>query len=258
MQSEKFSYTNVVYLVRKIVVSRYCMKLTTNILTFLFLILTISSYGQDEKRKNYFPIWTFHQDSINIHGISVGLWTFNSEPPRFTNTNGIKVELIGIGIPLLLMPRSPIVETDSAFVKLEQKPLSEKINGLNLSLSGTACHCLTNGLTAGLIGQIHFQVNGISISIFGNSTQKHNGVMAAISNEAYYMNGLQVGLFNSGYKTKGVQLGIIGNYADEMKGLQIGLSNISKKLKGIQIGLWNVNQKRKLPFINWNFEEDTE
>jgi hypothetical protein len=24
-------------------------------------------------------------------------------------------------------------------------------------------------------------------------------------------------------------------------------------LKGAQIGLWNKNQKRSLPFINWNF-----
>jgi hypothetical protein len=39
-----------------------------------------------------------------------------------------------------------------------------------------------------------------------------------------------------------------------MKGVQIGLINKSKKLKGLQIGLWNVNQKRKLPLINWNFK----
>jgi len=65
------------------------MRHIKTITTILFLILTIRSFGQVGKRKNYFPIWTFHQDSINIHGISVGLWSFNSEP-RFTNTNGIK------------------------------------------------------------------------------------------------------------------------------------------------------------------------
>jgi hypothetical protein len=233
------------------------MRQTPNILTLLFLILTISSYGQVDKKKNYFPIWTFHKDSINIHGISVGLWSFNSEP-RFTNTNGIKIELIGVGIGIPLIPRSPIVETDSAFIKLEKEPLSERINGLNLSASGSACHCLTNGLTAGFIGQIHFQVNGISTSLFMNFTQRHNGVMTALFNDAYYMNGLQIGLCNNGFKTKGVQIGGIGNYAKEMKGLQIGLYNKSEIFKGIQIGLWNVNQKRKLPLINWNFKRDTE
>ena len=221
------------------------------------MTLTVCSYGQSVKRKNYFPIWTFHQDSINIHGLSIGLWSFNSEP-RYTNTNGIKLEIIGIGIGIPLIPRSPIVETDSAFIKLKQEPLSERINGLNLSASGSACHCLTNGLTAGFIGQIHFQVNGISASLFMNFTQKHNGFMTAMFNDAYYMNGLQVGLGNNGYKTKGVQIGLIGNNAKEMKGLQIGLFNKSEKFKGLQIGLWNVNQKRKLPLINWNFKQDME
>ncbi|MEM0577539.1 LA_2272 family surface repeat-containing protein [Flavobacterium polysaccharolyticum] len=233
------------------------MRHTKTITTILFLLLTISSYGQIGKKKNYFPIWTFHQDSINIHGLSIGLWSFNSEP-RHTNTNGIKLELIGIGIGIPLIPRSPIVETDSAFIKLEKEPLSERINGLNLSASGSACHCLTNGLTAGFIGQIHFQVNGISTSLFMNFTQRHNGLMTALFNDAYYMNGLQVGLGNNGFKTKGVQIGGIGNYAREMKGVQIGLYNKSEKFKGIQIGLWNVNQKRKLPLINWNFKQDNE
>ena len=215
--------------------------------------MTISSYGQVNKRKNYFPIWTFHQDSINIHGLSVGLWSYYSEP-RLTNTNGIKIELIGIGIGMPLIPISPIVETDSAFIKLKQEPLSERINGLNLSASGSACHCKTNGLAAGLIGQIHFQVNGISTSLLMNLSQQHNGVMAALFNDAYLMKGLQVGLTNKGHKTSGVQIGILGNKADEMKGIQISLINISKKLKGIQIGLWNINQKRKLPLINWDFK----
>ncbi|UPQ80694.1 hypothetical protein M0M57_07595 [Flavobacterium azooxidireducens] len=233
------------------------MRQTTRILTLLFFILTISSYGQVDKKKNYFPIWSFHKDSINIHGISVGLWSFNSEP-RHTNTNGIKIELIGVGLGIPLIPRSPIVKTDSLFIKLKKEPLSERINGLNLSASGSVCHCLTNGLTAGYIGQIHFQVNGISTSLFMNFTQKHNGVMAAFFNDAYYMNGLQVGFINNGYKTKGLQIGMFGNNTSEMKGLQIGLYNKSKKLKGLQIGLWNVNQKRKFPIINWNFKRETE
>jgi hypothetical protein len=231
------------------------MKRTTLFTTFLFLIFAITSYGQIDKRKNYFPIWTFHQDSINIHGISLGLWSFNKE--RNTNTNGVKFELIGIGILIPAIPSSPIVETDSAFIKLKQEPLSERINGLNLSTSGTACHCLTNGLAAGFIGQINFQVNGVSTSLFMNFSQKHNGLMAASFNEAYYLNGIQVGFSNNGHKTKGLQIGIIGINADEMKGVQIGVFNKTKKLNGIQIGLWNINQKRKLPLINWNFKRET-
>jgi hypothetical protein len=227
------------------------------ITTALLVILTINATSQTIKRKNYFPIWTFHQDNININGISIGLLTVDNGP-RFTNTNGIKFELIGFGVLLPLIPRSPIVETDSAFVNLKQQPLSERINGLNLSTSGTFCHCLTNGLTAGLIGQINFHVNGISTSLYMNFNQKHNGLMVAMFNEAYYMNGLQIGLSNYGSKTKGIQLALISNKTNDMNGLQIGLFNKSKKFKGLQIGLWNVNQKRKFPLINWNFNRDTD
>ena len=233
------------------------MRHSTTITTILFLLLTIGSFGQVAKRNNYLPIWTFHQKNINIHGVSVGLWSLNDEP-RFTNTNGIKFELIGIGFFMPLIPRSPIVDTDSAFILLQQDPLSERINGLNLSATGTVCHCLTNGVTAGLVGQINFQVNGLAAALFMNFTQKHNGLMTSMFNDAYYMNGLQIGLGNNGFKTKGVQIGLLGNNAKEMKGLQIGIVNKTEKLNGIQIGLWNVNQKRKLPFINWNFTRDTE
>jgi hypothetical protein len=38
------------------------------------------------------------------------------------------------------------------------------------------------------------------------------------------------------------------------RGVQIALFNSSMNFKGIQIGLWNKNQKRSLPFINWNFK----
>ncbi|MDO5509836.1 MAG: hypothetical protein Q4F57_04010 [Weeksellaceae bacterium] len=233
------------------------MKSNKYLIRLLFLILTVCCYGQSDLRKDYYPIWTFHQDSINIHGLAVGLWTFHPEP-RYTNTNGIKLEIMGIGIALPLMPRSPIVTTDSAFNELRKKPLSERINGLNLSASGTSCKCLTNGMTAGLMGQIHHQVNGVSLSIFMNFTQKHNGIMAALLNDAYYMNGWQIGLNNTGYKTKGLQIAIFGNLATEMNGLQIGLFNYSEKLNGVQIGLWNVNQRRKLPLINWNFKPHQE
>jgi hypothetical protein len=53
---------------------------------------------------------------------------------------------------------------------------------------------------------------------------------------------------------RGLQFSLLWNDSYETKGVQIGLINRSKKLKGFQIGLWNINQKRKLPLINWNFK----
>jgi len=231
------------------------MKNIITIIILLFLSLTIRSYGQIDQKKNYFPIWTFHQDSLNIHGVSLGLWTLNGEQ-RFTNTNGIKLELIGVGMFIVMFPGHPIAETDSAFKKLQNEPLSERINGLNLSLTGADCHCSTNGVAAGLLGQINFQVNGISSTYIMNFAQKHNGIMTSVLFcEAYYMNGLQVSIANTGKRANGVQIGIIRNKADEMNGVQIGLFNSSGKLRGFQLGIWNKNEKRALPLVNWNFND---
>ncbi len=232
------------------------MKHTTTVMMLLFLGFAASTYGQTDKRQHYFPVWTFHQDNVTIHGVSLGLWSFEREEPRRTHTNGIKYELIGIGLGMPLVGASSLVsESDSAFMVLKEKTLSERINGLSLSTTGTVCHCLTNGVTVGLVGQINFEVNGISASLVMNVTEKHSGVMATmLSNEAYYMNGLQIGLFNTGVKTRGVQIGATNRAPKVMKGVQLGIFNKTGRLKGVQLGLWNVNQKRKLPIINWNFK----
>ena len=211
--------------------------------SIILLILTICSYGQS---KNRFPIWTFHDKDVNIHGISVGLIsTFISE--RNTNTNGIRLELIGLGILAPMIPDYPKFENNR----------SEKVNGLSLSVLGTFCDCLTNGVSAG-VGQITYQVNGISLIFFVNLTHKHNGIMIAGGNYSDTMNGLQLGLMNSSSKVKGVQVGLGINETEKMEGLQIGLVNKSINFRGIQIGIWNVNQKRELPLINWNFKRTAE
>jgi hypothetical protein len=38
-------------------------------------------------------------------------------------------------------------------------------------------------------------------------------------------------------------------------GIQIGIYNKTLKLRGFQFGLWNVNERRSFPLINWNFKE---
>ncbi|MCB0739280.1 MAG: hypothetical protein KDC92_17355, partial [Bacteroidetes bacterium] len=191
-------------------------------------------------------------DSINIYRLSIGMWTLEQEP-RFTNTNGIKLELVGVGLLIPIIPKSPIVTNERSFKNLLKKPLSERINGLNISTMGSWCDCKTNGLVAGLMAQIHREVNGISTVLYMNFTQKHNGLMLAMFNDSYKMNGLQIGLGNNGYRVNGLQIGLIGNHAYQMHGLQIGIYNMALDFKGLQLGIWNVNDKRKLPFINWSF-----
>ncbi len=191
-------------------------------ITILLAFSTVFTYGQ--KKKNYFPIWTFHQKNINIYGVSVGLGSVRSSP-KHTNTNGLKLEIIGAGIGIPLIPHSPVADNDSSFQQIQKDTISERINGLSLSAAGTVCDCIINGVSTGLIGQIVYKANGVSATLF-NFTQIHHGIQIGLTNETYKMTGLQIGLVNSSHKTR-----------------------------GIQIGLWNVNERRKFPLINWNFRK---
>jgi len=219
-------------------------KMKTMKLKLILLLLIASTnavLAQSPKRKNRFPVGTFHHKNQNITGISVGLYSgFDDDEDRNVHTNGIRLEPIGMGIAVPLIPSSPISETEGQFKATMAAPPSEVINGFNLSPAGTVCDCITNGVSAGLIGQINKQVNGISASLMMNFSESTNGIQLAMFNESYAMNGLQIGISNTGRSARG---------------LQIGLVNESDNLKGVQIGLWNVNKKRKLPIINWNFKD---
>jgi hypothetical protein len=220
----------------------------------LNMMFSASIFGQT--KRNYFPIWTYHQKNVNIHGVSVGLGTA-SVNVRNVNTNGVKVELLGVGLLVFMIPRSPIAQDREEFDTLMKSPISERINGAVISATGTVCDCKINGLTLGPLAQINRQVNGISLSVYMNFTQIINGVQLGVGfNQVHKMNGVQLGglLSNSAYELNGIQVGI-ENRAKEANGVQIGLFNKSDSLNGIQIGLWNVNEERKLPLINWNFKK---
>jgi hypothetical protein len=208
------------------------------------LITSITAASaQSPKRTNRFPVGTFHKKNQNINGLSVGLYSGYGDfgdSMRNVTSNGIRLEVLGGGILVPLIPSSPISDSEEGFKTMMATPASERINGFNLSPAGTVCDCIVNGISAGLIGQINRQVSGVSASLVMNLVERHNGIQIAMFNESYAMNGLQIGL---------------SNYGNRARGLQIGLFNQSKNFKGIQLGLWNRNQKRKLPILNWNFRD---
>ncbi|GJM60573.1 LA_2272 family surface repeat-containing protein [Persicobacter diffluens] len=209
-----------------------------NLIIILLLVFPLSVYCQSEERKNYFPIWTFHQKNINIHGVSIGLGSSRAEY-RNTNTNGLKFEIIGTGLLCLFLFQSPIQDYEGKYLELRKEPKSEIINGLNISISGTSSNSISNGISAGLVGQYNYQINGISFSCLMNFSEIHNGLQMALHNESYIVNGLQIGFANNSKNATGLSLGFV---------------NSTENLKGIQIGVWNTNQKRTLPLINWSFK----
>ena len=226
------------------------------------LLITISVSSQSYRKKTKWLFGTFHTQNTTINGISVGAFPQFNNKKRFVRTNGIRLEVPGIGL-LGFMANGSL---------LPYGKTQEIVNGINLS-GGTLGAIEYNGITLGFVTQSGNLNNGIAIAGMINSINDSNGIQAtfllnesenmnglqlAIGNTTNYLNGLQIGGSNNvDYAMNGLQVGI-ANFSDgKMTGIQIGLFNRNYNSKGIQIGLWNVNEKRKLPIINWNFKSRT-
>jgi len=229
----------------------------------LWLFVPLLSFSQNFNENICFPLWTMHTYDTTIYGMSVGIHSgFDND--RYVRTNGLRMELPGLGFAAVLFYGYPIMEKiskleekeDYTLFELDKKEwhISEVVNGINVS-SGSLGGLNYNGITIGVFAQNGVLNNGIALAGVWNSLAKSNGITASfIINETFYNRGLQLALRNTSFDMKGVQIGLINNSIKAV-GLQIGGYNKSKKTRGIQIGLWNRNEKRKLPFINWNFKD---
>jgi len=189
-----------------------------------------------DSRRPMLPIWTYQDKNRDIYGLSLGI---HSRGKFFnTRTNGLRIEAVGIGIILSMMPHFP-ENNDSVHLHIMSEPARQIVNGVNLSPLGSMCFCDVNGISLGGWGQWMRSVNGFSASLFMHLTERHHGI--------------SFGAWNVNTQTKGLQLAIIYNQSMSIQGMQIGLFNKAYRLQGFQIGLWNVNAKRKLPLLNWSF-----
>ena len=165
----------------------------------------------------------------NFYGISIGLIgsevICNVNHPR--NSHGINLQLVGQGLFIPLNPRafsfSSALSHDTCWlvINAQNKTYKAKHNGLLISGFGTMTD-YSNGIVISGLSSMGFEMNGISINILSSKYVEINGIAISLFNQAHTVNGIQFGLINK-----------------------------SNKVNGLQIGLWNVNQKRKLPLINW-------
>jgi hypothetical protein len=224
------------------------------IIIIILTFFSINVFSQEYNLKKRYLIWTFHTKNTTVNGISVGAFPNLNDNNRFVKTNGIRLEIPGLGFLAPLGNGSPISQIDEVsgrFIRQNYK-FDEIINGINVS-SGTIGKINYNGLTIGGIAQFGILNNGIAIAGLWNAMDKSNGIqISGLLNETLYSNGIQISLANSTIIMNGMQIGG-NNYAKEMYGIQIGILNKSKKTRGIQIGIWNINEKRKFPLFNWNF-----
>ena len=208
----------------------------------IITFLCFNSYGQaqtiDRKIKNV--AWIYPTNVNQVNGILFNFLSpqnkdlFSSKPLSQNEkikeldlkTNGLDINLDPIGLvtaPLwLIFSIYPEIHEEE-FEDLDIKT-AKRVNGLQIGAEFLDSS-IVNGIDINLSASSNSRVNGISITPIINKDDSINGLsIAGIGNHVKNCNGLQIALFNSCYN-----------------------------LRGIQLGLWNINQKRSLPFINWNF-----
>lgn len=225
------------------------------IILILMILFSVKISSQDYSKKTRYLIGTFHTQNTTINGIAFGAFPNLNHKSRFVKTNGIRLEVPGLGFlaPVGNGSRVTGIEGVNGNFIREDYGFDEIINGVNFS-TGTIGDVSYNGITIGIIAQFGIMNNGIAIAGMWNAMDISNGIqISLLLNETLYSNGVQIALGNSALIMNGIQIGG-RNYGKEMNGIQIGIWNESKKTKGIQIGLWNINEKRKFPLLNWNFK----
>lgn len=232
------------------------------------------------KHKKRFPIGFYTTGDVDIYGLSIGIGSDTYQDAGYTGvySNGIRLEPLSQSV-LALVFMFPVDQVNypddpANFRAFALKPANEHINGLNLSC-GTNAFANLNGVTVSAIAQSLKNSNGLSLAGLSSWSFKSNGLQAAalysnavfsngallsvLMTETYKGNGVQLSVFDNRYvQFTGLQAGLFNGLwkgrhgrPESFTGLQIGLINCTKKLRGLQIGLWNVNEKRSLPFINW-------
>jgi hypothetical protein len=199
----------------------------------VFQKVLLDAYHQNEanlafklKPDNAYVFHLIPSVKDNIYGISLG--PIGSEAIcnaiKLRRTHGINIQLIGQGFFIPMNRKEFAFEQiflplDSLFFTTQNARSLH--NGLLLSTFGTYTD-FSNGIVLSVGCSFGREVNGLAVNLFANKYYVANGVELGIQNQAHKVNGLQVGLFNR-----------------------------CVELNGLQIGLWNVNEKRKLPLVNW-------
>lgn len=172
-------------------------------------------------------IW-FTPSNVNaVRGINISLQTMT------LNSGSLAVTGVNVGADLVSAFLWPYVLSDFMYKnKLKKMP-----DTIDMSPPET----IVRGLHASFGGFAGDEISGLALNGLISFAVKANGIVIT-------------GMANELSQFKGIVISTLGNKSIKGAGLQVGLFNTCKHLKGVQIGLWNVNSKRKLPFINWCFK----
>lgn len=172
-------------------------------------------------------VWVSPTNANEIRGVNIGLLSMTLRGDSFA-VKGVNLNADALAM-IFTFPALFFVASGNTLINMpdtiDYSNMQKKVSGFSASIGGLMTIDKLEGviLNGGIC--IATQSSGLVITGTQNIVDDFRGVLVA-------------GIKNRSYKGAG---------------LQIGLFNICKHLKGVQIGLWNVNSKRKLPFVNWSF-----
>lgn len=202
------------------------------IIIILLLFIGLSSYSQDKGKETIvnkkYVAWVSPSNATHIYGVT---FTY------FYNEGIINHPVKRYGIDLDINPLGLIMSGMILF----HAPFPDSHDTLFPNYNKTKnMYNVINGIHIGSLSIDDSIINGIDINIGGSMSSITNGITIS-------------GVMNKHYIINGLTFGTLGNHDVTCRGVQIGLFNSCDSLKGIQIGLWNRNQKRSFPIINWSF-----
>jgi hypothetical protein len=217
-------------------------------LLFLILAFPFTLFSQENKvkwdtsanrvRNVIFTIPVSRNTTIN--GLAIGLMPTTLKNAKNLKINGLSIHAspldIVFGVYSLAFSVKSLTRNrkDTAGAN-ETVPLAHKDV---YPKKDTTRQIIQNGL---LIGGTNGgnKINGINISVIGNSTSQMNGLSIS-------------GLFNVHYNFNGILIGALRNKTTTGKGVQIALFNSCQSGKLIQFGLINRIGKRVVPVVNFS------
>ena len=216
------------------------MKKVVTIVLLLFIGLHLFSqndsisYKQEKHTDRKYIVWIYPSWATHVYGVMFNFWSPShiNNLKRLPKIYGAEINLNPIGI------FTPFVTAIHCIDPETHTPPTQSVDSLDLGYFKEI-----NGLQIGLLNFDPTMINGLDINLTGSFMSVTNGVTIS-------------GVLNKHYIINGVTLASIGNHDSKCNGVQIGLINSCKDLKGIQLGLWNKNQKRSLPIINWCFKKE--
>ena len=191
----------------------------------------IAHFETSKTDNRRYIVWFAPSKATHVYGVMFNFWPSED----LYNVSASKIYGLELNLnPLYLLASCTILPFHALLDKDAHgaHDLSQ-CNSINFSQFNRI-----NGVQIGSVNAENI-VNGLNLNAVCSDSNNNGVCISAVMNRHYVMNG--------------VTIAVIANHDTKCNGLQISLINTSKKLKGIQIGLWNVNQRRSLPFLNWCF-----